>query len=314
MQCIVERVEIIFYQPETFVTKDKRPLAFLILIFLAIIWGSSFILMKRGLEQFTPPQVASIRLTVAFLCLLPFVFRDVKKIPKVKWKFIAVSGIFGNGIPAYLFTAAQTVVSSALAGILNSITPLFTMILGYFFFHSKFSPIRIAGVIIGLAGTVYLIRMNSGGTFSADVPHVLFIVLATLFYATSVNVIRHRLSDVKSIHIAGFALCFAGPPAAVYLFTTDFVERISSGSPALMSFMYICLLAVFGTAISIVIFNYLIKISGALFAASCTYLIPVVAIFWGYADNESLGISLFIGMAMILAGVYLIGRNSSVTK
>ena len=293
---------------------DKRPLAFLILIFLAIIWGSSFILMKRGLEQFTAPQVASIRLTVAFLCLLPFVMMDMKKIPKEKWKFIAVSGILGNGIPAFLFTSAQTVVSSALAGILNSITPLFTMMLGYFFFKTKFSPLRIAGVIIGLAGTVYLILMNSGGKFSADVPHVMLIVLATLFYAISVNVIRHRLSEISSKHIAGFALCYAGPPAAVYLFTTDFVERISSGSPALVSFMYICLLAIFGTSISIVVFNYLIKISGALFAASCTYLIPVVAILWGYADNESLGISLFIGMAMILAGVYLIGRNPSLTK
>ncbi|HLG35370.1 MAG TPA: EamA family transporter [Bacteroidia bacterium] len=293
---------------------DKRPLAFLILIFLAIIWGSSFILMKRGLEQFTPPQVASIRLTVAFLCLLPFVMRDVKMIPKEKWKFIAVSGIFGNGIPAYLFTAAQTVVSSALAGILNSITPLFTMLIGYFFFQTKFSFLRITGVIIGLAGTVYLIAMNSGGKFSADVPHVLLIVLATLCYAASVNVIRHRLSEVASKHIAGFALFFAGPPAAVHLFTTDFVGRVSSGSPALLSFMYICLLAVFGTSISIVIFNYLIKISGALFAASCTYLIPVVAILWGYADNETLGISLFIGMAMILAGVYLIGRNLSLPK
>ena len=295
-------------------TKDKRPLAFLILIFLAIIWGSSFILMKRGLEHFSPPQVASIRLTVAFLCLLPFVFRDMNQIPKEKWKFIAVSGIFGNGIPAFLFTTAQTVVSSALAGILNSITPLFTMLLGYFFFMTKFSAVRILGVIIGFGGTVYLIAYNSGGEFSADVPHTFLIVLATLCYATSVNVIRHRLAEIKSIHIAGFAMLFAGPPSAVYLFTTDFVQRISSGTPAMMSFMYICLLAIFGTAISIVIFNYLIKISGALFAASCTYLIPLVAILWGYADNESLGISLFIGMALILGGVYLISRSSALSK
>jgi len=296
------------------VTNDKRPLAFLILIFLAIIWGSSFILMKEGLKQFSWSQVASIRLTVAWLCLLPFVIGSMKKIPKEKWKFIAVSGILGNGIPAYLFTAAQTVVMSAMAGILNSITSLFTMLLGYFFFRTKFTAVRILGVLIGFAGTVYLITGSTDEKLSADVPHVLMIVLATLFYATSVNVIRHRLSEVKSVHIAGFALFFAGPPAAIFLFTTDFITRVSSGTPALLSFMYICLLAIFGTSISIVIFNYLIKISGALFAASCTYLIPVVAILWGYADNESLGISLFIGMAMILSGVYLIGRNRAVTK
>jgi drug/metabolite transporter (DMT)-like permease len=188
------------------------------------------------------------------------------------------------------------------------------MLLGYFFFQTKFTLLRILGVLIGFGGTVYLVTTSTNEKVSGDVLHILLIVLATLFYATSVNVIRHRLSEVKSIHIAGFALFFAGPPAAIYLFTTDFTERISSGSPAVTSFMYICLLAIFGTSISIVIFNYLIKISGALFAASCTYLIPVVAILWGYADNESLGISLFIGMAMILFGVYLIGRNPSVMK
>jgi drug/metabolite transporter (DMT)-like permease len=296
------------------VSHNKRPLAFLILIFLAIIWGSSFILMKRGLEQFTPEQVASMRLTVAWLCLLPFVITSMKQVPKEKWKFIAVSGLFGNGFPAYLFTTAQTVVSSALAGILNSITSLFTMLLGYFFFKSKFTTLRVLGVLIGFAGTVYLINNSSDEKFSADVPHILLIVLATLFYAISVNVIRHNLSEVKSIHIAGFALFFAGPPAAIHLFSTDFIERLSSGSPAITSFMYVCLLAIFGTSISIVIFNYLIKISSALFAASCTYLIPVVAILWGYADNESLGLPLFIGMALILGGVYLISRSNAEIK
>ena len=215
----------------------------------------------------------------------------------------------GNGIPAFLFTAAQTVVSSALAGILNSLTPFFTMLLGYFFFRTTFSAGRVAGVVIGLAGAVYLITMNSGGKFSADVPHILLIVFATICYATSVNVIRHRLAEINSKHIAGFAMCFAGPPAAVYLFSTDFLQRLFSGTPALLSFMYICILAVFGTSVSIVIFNYLIKISGALFAASCTYLIPVVAIMWGYADRETLDISLFIGMALILFGVWLISRK-----
>jgi drug/metabolite transporter (DMT)-like permease len=291
-------------------TTGKRPLAFVILVFLAIIWGSSFILMKRGLEHFTPSQVASIRLTVAWLCLLPFVAGSFRKIPKTKWKFIAVSGLFGNGFPAYLFTTAQTVVSSALAGILNSITSLFTMLLGYFFFRSKFTTLRVLGVLIGFGGTVYLINSSTNEKFTADVPHIMLIVVATLFYAISVNTIRHRLAEVKSIHIAGFALCFAGPPAAIYLFTTDFVERLSSGSPALMSFFYVCLLAIFGTSVSIVVFNYLIKISSALFAASCTYLIPVVAILWGYADNESLGIPLFIGMTLILGGVYLIGKSN----
>src|SRR5688572_22464767 len=135
---------------------EKKPLAVLLLIILAIIWGSSFILMKKGLEQFTPPQVAAIRLSVAFICLFPFVVKHFKKIEPSRWKFIAISGFLGNGIPAFLFTAAQTTVSSAVAGVLNSLTPVFTVITGYLLFKSRFKGLQIAGVFIGLLGAVVL--------------------------------------------------------------------------------------------------------------------------------------------------------------
>src|SRR5690242_6407170 len=131
---------------------EKKPLAILLLIVLAIIWGSSFILMKRGLEQFTASQVAAIRLSVAFVCLFPFVAGHIKKIEPSRWKFILVSGMLGNGIPAFLFTAAQTKVSSSAAGVLNSLTPVFTVITGYFLFKSTFSALRVIGVFIGLLG------------------------------------------------------------------------------------------------------------------------------------------------------------------
>jgi len=288
---------------------DKKPFAFFLLFVLAVIWGSSFILMKRGLEQFTPSQVAAIRLSVAFICLLPFVARHFKEIETSRWKFIAISGFLGNGIPAFLFTYAQTTVSSSAAGVLNSLTPVFTVITGYFFFGSTFSGLRIMGVFIGLLGAVILIAMSSGGNFSGDVYHASLIVIATLCYGISVNTIRHKLSEVKSKLIAGFALVFAGPPAMVYLFTTDFSQRITGGTPVMISFMYVCLLAVFGTAVSVVLFNYLIKISGALFSTSVTYLIPVVAVIWGLIDGEALGIGLIAGMFLILSGVYLISKK-----
>lgn len=288
---------------------DKKPLAFLLLFVLAVIWGSSFILMKRGLEQFTPPQVAAIRLSVAFICLLPFVVTRFKEIESSRWKFIAISGFLGNGIPAFLFTAAQTTVSSSAAGVLNSLTPVFTVITGYFFFKSTFSGLRIAGVFIGLVGAVILIIMRSEGKFSADIYHASLIVIATLCYGISVNTIRHTLHEIKPKLIAGFAMVFAGPPAMIYLFTTDFTQRVTGGTPVLISFMYVCLLAIFGTAISIVLFNHLIKISGALFSTSVTYLIPIVAVAWGLIDGELLGIGLFAGMLLILLGVYLISKK-----
>lgn len=288
---------------------EKKPLAVLLLMILAVIWGSSFILMKRGLEQFTPPQVAAIRLSVAFICLFPFVIGHIKKIEPSRWKFILVSGMLGNGIPAFLFTAAQTRVSSSAAGVLNSLTPVFTVITGYLLFKSTFSALRITGVFIGLLGAVILIVMHGEGKFSADVYHSSLIVLATLFYGISVNTIRNKLFELRPLHIAGFALSLAGIPAMIYLFTTDFPQRIASGSAAQISFMYVCLLAIFGTALSVVLFNYLIKISGALFSTSVTYLIPIVAVLWGVLDGESLGAGLLIGMFLILSGVYLIGKK-----
>jgi len=288
---------------------EKKPLAFLLIFVLAIIWGSSFILMKRGLEQFSPPQVAAIRLSVAFICLFPFVVRHIKRIEPSRWKFILVSGMLGNGIPAFLFTAAQTRVSSSAAGVLNSLTPVFTVITGYFLFKSIFSALRIVGVFVGLLGAVVLIVMHSEGEFSADVFHASLIVIATLFYGISVNTIRNKLSEVRPVLIAGFALSMAGFPALIYLLTTDFPQRIASGTPAQVSFMYVCLLAIFGTAISVVLFNYLIKLSGALFSTSVTYLIPIVAVLWGVLDGERMGAGLLIGMLMILSGVYLISKK-----
>jgi len=288
---------------------EKKPFAILLLMVLALIWGSSFILMKRGLEQFRPSQVAAIRLSVAFICLFPFVIGQIKKIEPSRWKFILVSGMLGNGIPAFLFTAAQTKVSSSAAGVLNSLTPVFTVITGYFLFRNKFSAMRIAGVFLGLLGAVILVIIHGEGKFSGDAYHASLIVIATLCYGISVNTIRNKLSELRPLLIAGFALSLAGIPAMIYLFTTNFPQRLASGTPAQVSFMYVCLLAIFGTALSVVLFNYLIKISGALFSTSVTYLIPVVAVLWGILDGESMGAGLIIGMLLILSGVYLIGKK-----
>src|SRR5689334_11077745 len=154
--------------------------------------------------------------------------------------------MLGIGIPAFLFTAAQTKVSSSAAGVLNSLTPVFTVITGYFLFKSTFSALRVIGVFIGLLGAGILVVMHSDEKFSADIYHSSLIVLATLFYGISVNTIRNKLYELKPLHIAGFALTLAGIPAMIYLFTTNFTERLASGPAAQVSFMYVCLLAIFG--------------------------------------------------------------------
>ena len=193
-----------------------------------------------------------------------------------------------------------------MAGMLNSLTPVFTMTFGYFIFRNKVTSSQSGGVILGLAGAIGLILITSGGHIGAISWHPWLIVIATICYALSVNIIRYKLQAVDSILISGFALSIVGPPTGIYLFTTDFTERITNNPHALISLGYVLLLAIFGTAISIVLFNRLIKLSGALFASSVTYLIPIVALLWGLADGEHMGIPHLLAMAAILGGVYMI--------
>lgn len=281
----------------------------MLIAILAIVWGSSFILMKKGLEVYRWDQVGAIRMSVAFFVLLPFVWKHFKKINKTEWKFIAVSGFFGNGIPAFLFPLAETRIDSGLAGIINSLTPLFTLLVGLIFFGTHLSANRISGVLIGLVGAVLIILAKSKGIVTANVEYSLFVVLSTICYAFSVNVLRHKLVHVDSVMITGFALMFAGIPSTIYLFSTDFVARTQNSNGALFCLLAVVTLAVFSTAISTIFFNKLIKISSALFASSVTYFIPFVAILWGIGIGENLGFMHLMGLSAILFGVYLINRK-----
>jgi len=276
---------------------------------LAVIWGSSFILMKVGLHVYSPYQVGTMRMLISFLCLFPFVWNSFSKVPRNKWKYLAAAGILGNGIPAILFPYAQTGISSSVAGMLNSLTPVFTLIAGVTFFGMAVTRNRILGLLLGLVGAILLIVTRSDAGFQANVYFSLIIVAATICYALSVNILRHRLAEVDSMSLSGFALMFVGPPAAVFLFSTDFISRTQSQPGAMMSFTCVAALAIFGTAISTFLFNNLIKSSGALAASSVTYLIPFVAVMWGVIDGENFHLYYFFGLLFVLSGVYLINKK-----
>jgi len=286
---------------------DKSIRNYLILLFLAVIWGSSFILMKRGLEVFSYTQVSTLRLFIAFLSLLPFIVRALKRVEKKHWGAIIITAFLGNGIPAFLFTKAQTHLDSSFVGILNSLTPLFTLILGIYFFKSKPSKTNIIGIVIGLSGALILTFSDIGGAISIN-HYALFVILATIFYAISVNVIRKYLSDLDGISISALAFLFLGPASGIYVFSTDFVSLLftDGGKEA---FIYIVILAVIGTSFAVVIFNKLVKDSSAIFASSVTYLIPIVALLWGVFDGENITIYHLAGVTVILSGVYLVNKK-----
>jgi drug/metabolite transporter (DMT)-like permease len=287
----------------------------LLLFVLVLIWGSSFILMKRGLDSFASAQVAAIRIMLTSIVLMPVAFMRIKRITLKEFGLITLTGITGNGIPAFLFTYAQTGIDSSTAGILNSLTPLSTMVLGLIFFKYKMKWYNAAGVFIGLAGTAGLLSMSGGKDFVFNFHYGVFILLATILYALNLNIIKRYLKSTDSLTIASFAFFAIGPFATIYLFGfTPFVSVIMSGTAAVVSFGYIAILAIVGTALATVLYNMMIKRTNVVFAASVTYLMPVVSLMWGIGDGEVFEVVYLVWIFLILFGVYLVNKKQDKLK
>jgi drug/metabolite transporter (DMT)-like permease len=287
------------------------PLSWLYLILLSLIWGSSFILMKEGLVAFTSDEVAALRIAIAFVALAPFLIKHFKSVDlKKDWFGLMIMGVFGNLLPAFLFTEAETQISSSLTGMLNALTPLFTIILGILFFKNKVLTFQLIGVAVGLIGALFLLGFGNNSGESKNLYFSLLVVAATFCYAISVNGIKKYLSHVNSVAASVWSFTFIGPLAIVYLFVkTDFQTHLFNNPGASSAFGYICILAVFGTAIAIILFNTLIKLAGTVFASSCTYLIPIVAIGWGLLDGEAVTLLQFLSVGVIILGVWLINKK-----
>lgn len=282
-----------------------------IFISLALIWGSSFILMKRGMEVFTSEQVAAMRIFIAFLFLSPLLFKHVKVEFLKHWKGFLAMGVIGNLIPAFLFTKAETGISSSLTGALNSLTPSFALLIGVLLFKVKTGWVNSLGITVGFIGAIGLLMVGKEDTMDNNLLFVFYVILATICYALSVNIIKKHLNEVNPVTCTVWAMLFIGPCAGVYLFTTDFTYRLTTHPLALQSLGFISILAIFGTAISVIIFNILIRNTNAIFASAVTYLIPIVAMGWGLFDNESVLPLHFAWIALILFGVYLVNKKKS---
>lgn len=293
---------------------QHKGLKWILLAVLSLIWGSSFMLMKRGLIAFTPDQVASIRMSVAFIASSLLAIPKWKELEWSKVKYMSVVGIFGSGIPALLFAVAQTRISSYLAGMLNALTPLFTLLLGAILFHSKFTNRQITGVLIGFFGATGLVFIRSAGSLESDMFFTLLIVIATVCYSVSVNTVKHYLSTQHSMLISAVGLALVGIPYLCYLLSTDFTSRLSTHPQAVTSLLSIVTLSVFGTALSNLLFFRLVKESGTLFASAVTYLMPIIALAWGIIDGEPLHPLHIVALATILIGVGLINWPERQTK
>lgn len=289
---------------------NPRFTAVFLLIVLALIWGTSFILMKRGLVVFSADEVGALRVSAACLVLLPFAFTNLKALPREQYWKPFLSGMLGIFIPAFLFAAAQTRMESSVVGIMNSLTPIFTLIIGIIVFQQKFKPLAAIGFLLSLVGTVLLIVSKSGGQIGGVNYFAFLIVIACICYGCNVNFLKFQLSGLASMTITSLALLFTGPLAIIYLFVfTDFTINLAETPGAWTAFGFIFLLGIMSTTVATLLFTRLIKISSPIFASSVTYIIPIVAVIWGVIDGEHLYSGHYIGMATIIGGVYLANRK-----
>jgi len=289
---------------------QSRLLAWVLLLILVFVWGTSFILIKKGLEVFSVEELGALRVTLAFFVLLPFTFRRFAKVPRKSWIILAIVGIIGSGLPAFLFAKAQTGIDSNLAGILNSMTPLFTLIIAVTFFRFKTRWLNISGIFIALLGAIGLISVSGGQSFEFNIQYAVYVFIATICYATTVNLIKYYLKDVDVISITAFSFFFAGIPSIIFMFlATDFYQTMTTHENAWLGFGYIAILGIFGTALAMIAFNKVIKLTNPVFASSVTYLIPIIALTWGIIDGESFEWIYLIWILLVLVGVYLVNRK-----
>ncbi|MFQ3212600.1 MAG: drug/metabolite transporter (DMT)-like permease [Marivirga sp.] len=281
-----------------------------LLISLSLIWGSSFILIKRGLEVFSAGQVGALRIFTAALVLVPLALPKLKTLNKHQWKWLFISGMIGSFGPAFLFAIAQTQLASGITGVLNALTPLFALLVGVLFFGGQLKKKDILGITLGFSGTVLLIIAGSGGDLGNLNYYALFVIAATLCYGFNLNILKHQFSVLTPKLITSISLLLISPIATTYLFGfTDFLDVMANEEGAYLSLTYISILGVVGTAFALIIFNRLVQLTSPVFTSFVTYIIPIVAIIWGLIDGEILVLWHYIGIGLIIVGVAFSNRK-----
>ncbi len=275
------------------------------LIILSFVWGSSFILMKRGLEVFTAPQVGAIRILSAGMFLLPVGYQAFRRINRRNVLPLFFSGFLGSLLPACLFALAETQLSSAVTGIMNALTPIFVLMIGTLFFNLKdFTKRIVFGLCVAFGGTVILLLADAGGSFFNLNFYAIFVLIATVCYGVNANLVKHFLGGLKPLEITSVSLGMMVPFVGVYLFqVSDFSQRLLLEDQAYAALGYLLILGFIGTSLALIAFNRLVQQAGPVFASLVTYLIPVFALFWGVMDGEEILTGHYMGMMTIVLGV-----------
>lgn len=281
----------------------------LYLVLLSLVWGSSFILMKKALIGLTPIQLGALRILIAGLFLLMIGFKSLKEIKKRHYKYIITTALLGTFFPVFLFAYAVQGIDSSITSILNSLTPFNTFIIGALAFGFSFKKKQLLGIIIGLIGTILLILKGADLNPNQNYWFSILVFIASVGYAFNVNIVKKHLHDISALSIVAGNFLLLVVPAFIVLVFTGFFNTLQFTETQVSSLGYITILAVFGTGIAKVFYNKMVHIASPIFASSVTYLIPIVAVFWGVLDGEKLSFLQLLAGFIILLGVFLVNRN-----
>jgi drug/metabolite transporter (DMT)-like permease len=289
--------------------KKSTLVIFLAILGLALIWGSSFILVKKSLVHYSALQVGALRICAASLFFIPIFLKRFKYMEKKHISSFLLTGLTGNLIPAMLFAIAGQHLSSALSGMLNAFTPLFTLFIGIAFFAQPFIWKQMTGILVGLLGCLGLLFAGQGFNIDFNI-HGLWVVLATLLYGINMHLVKTRLSDMHPLTSTAGIFMVIGPLALIVLIYTGFFS-LPLDEEHLWSFISAIALGVFGSAIGMLAFNQIIKWTSAIIASSVTYMIPIVALGWGFVDGEAIYLLQVVSMFVLLAGIYLVNKSKN---
>ncbi len=260
---------------------------------------------------FLPQHVAALRISIAFIVLIPFAFYYLRKIPRNKLPAIFGVGFFGNAIPAFLFMASEGPggISSSLAGMLNATTTIFAVIIGILLFKTKLKPLNYFGILIGFIGASWLALAKGTDKLSTEGIYIFMVLIATFCYGISVNLIRHYCSEIHPVGIAAVSFFFIGIPITCWVLTQNVFTEIMQSNAHLKALGFVAILAIAGTAFAVILFNYLVQITNAVFASTVTYLMPIVSLLWGLAFKEEMTFNYVFAILIILVGVGLTNKR-----
>jgi len=285
-----------------------------LLVVLSIIWGSSFILIKKSLEHFTPYEVGALRVLIAGIVLLPLAILNIKKFPRIHLKWLIIAAVTGNFIPMFLFPIAETQISSSIAGIINSMMPIFVIIVGTLFWKFSTSKRQLIGVAISFSGACIL-ALSGGESGELKLIPIVLLLLATLCYAISTTTVKSKLHEIPAKILSAFVFSFVLIlPSLITLVFSGFFNNLHANENLFVGLGFVSLLSIFGTGLAMMLNYRLLSISTPLFASTVTLLMPVVAVIWGILDGEKLTPMQGLGGVVILAGLIFLRAKPLVTK